>query len=132
MAVVAVDGERLGSRCRSGQCARRRCLEHLVTPAKPHLKLFSRLESPLFAQRALPDNRDPPPGLEKIVLIPLVPVDIGTELGLPEMLVRGGRGRMFTPSVAVPKAAVYEANSSKPTKHQIRRTGQRWVMKPIP
>ena len=106
--------------------------EHLATPAKPHVELDDGLELSLSAQRALPDDRDPPPRFEKIVLVAPVPLHVRMELCLPQLLAGGWSGRMQTPGVAVPKAAMDEAHGSESTKDQIGRTGKSAVVQAVP
>ena len=106
--------------------------ESLVAPAQPLVEPLASSELHSPSQRALPDDCDPPSGVEKIVLISSVPFHIGMELGLPEFCASGWSGRMRTPGVTVPKAAVHEAHGSKSTKHEIRRTGKSAVVQAVP
>ena len=50
-----------------------------------------------------------------------VSLHVSIEFGLPESLARGWGGRIRTPDVTVPEAAMDEAHSSELTKNQVRR-----------
>ena len=96
------------------------------------LQIRRSFELPLLSQGALPDDRDSPAPVEQVSSSSPVPLHVGTELRLPELRSGGRSGCVPTSWMAVPEAAVNEADGAKPAEHQIRRSGQASVVQAIP
>ena len=54
------------------------------------------------------------------------------EFGLPELLPCGWGGRVRTPDVTVPEAAVNEADCSKSRKYEVGGAGESAVVQAVP
>ena len=96
-------------------------------PLCPSQPLFQIERDPGFdplAQRAFPDDRDSPAGLEQAVPVASVPLRVGIELGSPELRAGGRDGRVRAPGMAVPEAAVDKAHGSELTKDEIGSAGE--------
>ena len=106
-------------------------LEFPFTPSKPLLQLQRDPGFVAFAQRTFPDDRDSPACLQQTGTVPSIPFRVGVELALPEF--RAGRrgGRVRTTGMAVPEAAVHEADGSELTKDEIGSTRKSAVMQTI-
>ena len=100
--------------------------------AQPMLQIRRGPDLATPAQGALPDNRDPPARIQQVVSIAPVPIHVVTKLLLPELRPAYGRGCIPARCMAVPEAAVNETDGAKPSKHQIRGSGQASVVKAIP
>ena len=75
-------------------------------------------------ERAFPYSSDAPTGFEEPTLEAAGALHIVIELGLPEFRPCRWGGRIRAPFMAVPKAAVNEANRAVATQDQVGRSGQ--------
>ena len=106
-------------------------LELQIAPTKPQVQHRWGLEFSLLAQRAFPDDRDSPAGIEQCVPVTPIAFHIGVELRLPEFRARGRGGCVRAAYVSVPEAAVNETHCSKSGKHQVGGAGKFAVMQAI-
>ena len=106
-------------------------LEPPAISTQPLVQLQGGSELPPLAQCAFPDDRDSPAGFEQVASVALVPFHVGKELGTPELLAGGWRGRVRAPGMSVPEAAVHEAHGSESGKHQIGGAGELAVVQAV-
>ena len=78
----------------------------------------------LSAKGAFPDDSDTPTGLQEPGVVPLVPGHRGRELGVPEMHASLGCRGVLAALVAVPEAAVDEADRAVLGEDEIRPSRQ--------
>ena len=78
----------------------------------------------IAAECALRHRSNSPASLEELTLGAAIALHIVIELGLPECRPCRWGGRIRAPFMAVPEAAVNEANGTVATENEIRRSGE--------
>ena len=96
------------------------CLELPVASSQPLVQLLGGSGFAPLSQCTFPDDRDPPARFEQIESVPTIPLDVGIELGLPELRARGRSVGVGAVGVPVPETAVNKAHRSEPPEYEIR------------
>lgn len=90
------------------------------------------VNAPDVPRVTLPHGLNPPASRRKLPSVPLVPRDIGCELGDPVIATRLGTRRQLATRVLMPEAAVNKDNEPMPRQHDVRLSGQIASMQPKP
>lgn len=96
------------------------CLVLPSAASKPVLQSLQSDRARIGSESALPHNGDSPPGFEEVAFRTAVPLHVAIELGLPELRSCRWGGRVGASRMAMPKAAVNEANRAVATEDKIR------------
>ena len=113
-----------------GGAARPR-LEFGLAAPQPSLQVRHEPGLNFLAQCAFPYDCDSPAGVEEVMPVTPVTLNVGLELCQPEFRPGGRDGRVRAAGMTVPKAPVNETCRSEPPKHQIGCAGKFAVVQAV-